>query len=207
MTARQQVRRATIEDLPQLKALWTQEQLLASDLEKRFKEFQVVADADGQVLGALGLQIAGQEGRLHSEVFPHFDQADAFRELLWQRFKTIAANFGLIRVWTQLDTLFWRQSEFGPASAEHLEKLPVAFGAAARPWLVVQLKQEVAASALALEQELVLMKAAERERTERLIRRGRLLKGLATGLLLLVFLLVLAWAFWLVKLKGRLPGR
>ena len=207
MTTRQQVRRATIEDLPQLRALWQQERLLSGDLEKRFKEFQVVADGDGRVLGALGLQIAGQEGRLHSEALLRFDQADALREMLWQRVKIMAANFGLVRVWTQLDSLFWRQSVFEAASPEKLEKLPSSFGGGARPWLVVQLKEEMAASVVALEQELALLKAAERERTDQLIRRGRFLKGVATAILVLVFLLVVVWAFFFVKWKGRLPAR
>jgi N-acetylglutamate synthase-like GNAT family acetyltransferase len=207
MTARQQVRRATIEDLPQLKGLWQQERLVGGDLERRFKEFQVVAEADGRVLGALGLQVAGAEGRLHSEVFLQFDQADALRELLWQRIKIMGANFGLVRVWTQLDSLFWRQNVFETASAERLEKLPASFGGGARPWLVVQIKEEVSAAAVALEQELALLKAAERERIDGLIRRGRFLKGIATGILLLVFLLVVVWAFSLVKLKSRVPGR
>ena len=49
MTPRQQIRRATIDDLPQLKALWEQEQLSAGELEKRFKEFQVVEGEGGEV--------------------------------------------------------------------------------------------------------------------------------------------------------------
>lgn len=207
MTPRQQLRRATIDDLPQLKALWEQEHLLSGELEKRFKEFQVVEGAGGEVLGGIGLQIAGQEGRLHSEVFLHFDQADALRELLWERAKTIAANFGLMRIWTQLDTLYWRQNVFEPASPERLEKLPPAFGGGARPWMVAQLKQESAVSAQALEQEIALLQAIERERTERIMLQARRLKWIATGMALLVFLLVIIWAFSFFKVQGRIPGR
>ena len=69
MTAQNlQVRRATIEDLPKLAALWTAEGLPVGNLEKRFKEFQLVQTEDGaEVLGAVGLQLVGNEGRLHSE--------------------------------------------------------------------------------------------------------------------------------------------
>jgi N-acetylglutamate synthase-like GNAT family acetyltransferase len=207
MTPRQQVRRATIEDLPQLKRLWAEERLLVSDLEKRFKEFQVVEGADGQVLGALGLQTAGHEGHLHSEVFLHFEQADALRELLWQRAQTMAVNLGLVRVWTQLETMYWRQNVFEPAAAEVLAKLPVSFGTVPRPWLVIQLKEENVMSAAVLEQELALFKAAERERTEMLIRRARILKAIAAGISLLVFVLALAWAISFFKLHGKIPGR
>src|SRR5687767_6620537 len=68
-TPQLQVRRATIDDLPKLAPLWREENLDVNDLEKRFKEFQVVEGPGGEIIGALGLQIAGQEGRLHSEVF------------------------------------------------------------------------------------------------------------------------------------------
>jgi N-acetylglutamate synthase-like GNAT family acetyltransferase len=207
MRPRQQVRRATIEDLPQLKRLWAEERLTVSDLEKRFKEFQVVEGADGQVAGALGLQTAGHEMRLHSEVFLHFDQADALRELLWERAKNMAASLGLVRVWTQLETMFWRQNVFEPASAEVLAKLPANFGSAPRPWLVIQLKEENVMSAAVLEQELALFKAAERERTERILRRARILKGIAAGISFVVFLLALAWAVSFFKMHGKLPGR
>src|SRR5947208_15870874 len=76
MTApNQQVRRATVEDLQKLAALWKQENLPAQDLEKRFKEFQVVEGEGGGILAAVGLQIVGPEGRLHSEAFAHPEQA------------------------------------------------------------------------------------------------------------------------------------
>jgi hypothetical protein len=69
MTAAPQyrARRATVEDLPQLISLWQLEQLPAASLEKRFKEFQVVSDAAGQVVGTIGLQVNGGQGVLHGE--------------------------------------------------------------------------------------------------------------------------------------------
>ena len=84
-TPNPQVRRATIEDLPNLVELWRQENLPAPDLEKRFKEFQIIEGAGGELAAAVGLQVAGLEARLHSEVFAHAEQADALRELLWER--------------------------------------------------------------------------------------------------------------------------
>src|SRR5260221_8194674 len=102
-TPNQQIRRATVEDVPKLVPLWQQENLPWQDLEKRFKEFQVVAEGP-EVLGAVGLQIAASEGQLHSEVFAHHEQADALREKLWERSKIVAANFGLVRLVTQLTT-------------------------------------------------------------------------------------------------------
>src|SRR5438552_10669281 len=124
MTPNQQVRRATVEDLRQLVPLWKQENLPWQDLEKRFKEFQVVAGQGGEVLGAIGLEIAGQEGRLHSEVFTHHDQADALRQTLWERIQIVANNFGLVRIWNQFTTPFWNQTAFQYASSEVFAKLP-----------------------------------------------------------------------------------
>src|SRR5688572_8151548 len=96
-TPQLQVRRATIDDLPKLAALWRDENLDVADLEKRFKEFQVVEGPGGEILGALGLQISGQEGRLHSEVFSLPEQADIVREKLWERAQILVNNHGLVR--------------------------------------------------------------------------------------------------------------
>src|SRR5882672_9665544 len=123
-----QVRRATIEDLPKLAALWQQEGLPAQDMEKRFKEFQLVEGHGGELVAAVGLQVAGLEVRLHSEVFAHAEQADALRDLLWERAQVVAQNHGLVRLWTQFGTPFWNHNGFRHAAADLLAKLPPAFG-------------------------------------------------------------------------------
>ena len=96
-TPQLQVRRATIDDLPKLAPLWREENLDVNDLEKRFKEFQIVEGPSGEVVGAVGLQVAGQEGRLHSEVFARPEQADLAREKLWERAQILVNNHGLLR--------------------------------------------------------------------------------------------------------------
>src|SRR5689334_7905888 len=115
-TQNPQVRRATIEDLPKLVALWQAEGLPVQTMEKRFKEFQVIAGTDDAILGVVGLEIAGLEGRLHSEAFAHPEQADDLRALFWERFQVLAQNHGLVRVWTQFATPFWTHSGFQVAS-------------------------------------------------------------------------------------------
>src|SRR5213594_3831243 len=87
-----QVRRATVDDIPKLITLWLQENLPCQDLEGRFKEFQVIENGNGGIAAAVGLQISGPEGRLHSEVFEDFGQADNLRGLLWDRLRTVAQN-------------------------------------------------------------------------------------------------------------------
>src|SRR5688572_8993095 len=117
-TPQLQVRRATIDDLPKLAPLWREENLDVDDLEKRFKEFQVAEGLSGEVIAALGLQVAGQEGRLHSEVFARPEEADLAREKLWERAQIIANNHGLVRVWTQLTAPFWHTNGFAPAPGD-----------------------------------------------------------------------------------------
>src|SRR5438105_1768747 len=177
-TPNQQVRRATIEDLQKLVLLWQQENLPCQQLEKRFKEFQVVEGEGGELLGATGLQITGHEGYLHSEAFAHAEQADGLREKLWERSRIVAGNFGLVRIWTQLVAPFWNASGFQYAPAETLAKLPPQFAGDPHPWKFIQLKPEVAAPA-ALDKEFAMFKEAERERTEQMFRQARILKIIA----------------------------
>ena len=204
-TPHMQVRRATVEDLPHIVPLWQQENLPWQDLEKRFKEFQVVEQA-GELLGAVGLQIGGSEGRLHSEVYLHPEQADALRDKLWERIQIIATNFGLVRLWTQFATPFWNRSGFQYASAEALAKLPASFGTDGHPWKFVQLRAESAAP-LSIDKEFALFKEAEKERTEQMFRQARVLKAIAVVVALTVFVLVAIWAFVFFKMQSRTLGR
>jgi N-acetylglutamate synthase-like GNAT family acetyltransferase len=192
-TPQLQVRRATVDDLPKLTSLWREENLDANDLEKRFKEFQVVDDQNGEILGALGLQIAGQEGRLHSEVFPRPEHADLARVKLWERVQILVNNHGLVRVWTQISTPFWHQNGFAPAPPDVLAKLPPSFAGNPAPWLFVKLREDVAT--VSIDKEFAIFKEAERERTEQMFRQARILKMialvLAGGVLVLVGILTL----------------
>jgi len=202
MTPNPQARRATVEDLQKLVPLWQQENLPWQDLEKRFKEFQVIEGEEGELLGAIGLQIAGCEGRLHSEVFAHAEQADALRDRLWERTQIVASNFGLVRVWMQFATPFWNQAGFQYASADLLQKLPAGFAGDPRPWKFVQLRPESAAP-VSLDKEFAMFKAAEKERPEQILRQARVLKMIAAILAFGVFILVAIGAYVFFKMQGR----
>ena len=206
-TPNQQVRRATIEDLPKLVELWQQENLPAQDLEKRFKEFQVVEDAGGELAAAVGLQVAGLEARLHSEVFAHPEQADALRELLWERAQVVAQNHGLVRLWTQFSTPFWNHSGFRHPAPDVLAKLPPVFAGEPHPWQFLQLKDEVVAP-VSLDKEFALFREMEKERTEKIFRQAKALKLVALVVVLVVFglvaFLVLSW--FRARGSGKLPG-
>ncbi len=190
-----------------LVALWQQENLPWQDLERRFKEFQVVEGEGGEVLGAVGLHIAGHEGQLHSEAFAHAEQADALREKLWERVKIVAVNFGLVRLWSQFATPFWNSSGFQYAPAEMLSKLPPGFAGDSHPWKYIQLKAEVAAP-LSIDKEFALFKETEKERTEQMFRQARILKFIAMivaiGILILV---VIIGYFFLFKMPPRTNKR
>ena len=159
-TSNPQVRRATIEDLPKLVPLWQQELLATPQLEKRFKEFQVV-ESEGEIIGAVGLEVAGSEGRLHSEVFAHPEQSDALRALLWERAQVVAQNHGLVRLWTQFATPFWNHSGFRYAGADQLAKLPASFGTNPQPWQYLQLRDDAAAP-VSIDKEFALFKQMEK---------------------------------------------
>jgi len=203
-TPNQQVRRATIEDLQKLALLWQEESLPWEQLEKRFKEFQVVEGEGGELLGAIGLQIAGHEGRLHSEAFAHAEQADALRGKLWERARIVAGNFGLIRIWTQFNAPFWNASEFQHATAEVLPKLPPSFLGDPHPWKFIQLRPDAAAP-VSIDKEFAMFKQAEKERTEQMFRQARVLKIIAAFVAVGVFILVVIWAYKFFQLQGRGP--
>ena len=200
-----QVRRANIEDLPKLVTLWQQESLAWQDLEKRFKEFQVVEAPDGEIAAALGLQVAAAEGHLHSEVFVHAEQSDALRELLWERAQVLAQNHGLIRLWTQFSTPFWNHSGFRCASPEVLAKRPGTFGDNVRPWQFLQLKDEAAAP-ISIDKEFALFREMEKERTEKMFRQAKVLKLVAVVIVLTVFGLVAFLVVSWFRARGRIPG-
>lgn len=200
-----QVRRATIDDLPKLLPLWRKENLPAQELEGRFKEFQVIENADGGIAGAIGLQVSGKEGRLHSESFEDFGQADSLRAALWDRVKTVAQNHGLVRVWSQFTSPYWRTTGFEMASNELLTKLPNNFGADRTPWTFVQLREDTAAN-ISLDKEFALFRESEKESTAKMMRQARVLKIVAGVIAFLVFVMVVAWAVMFFKLQKHPPA-
>jgi N-acetylglutamate synthase-like GNAT family acetyltransferase len=195
-------RRATIEDLPQLIPLWELEQLPAAELEKRFTEFQVVADDAGQVLAAIGVQISGADGLLHSEAIAKPEFADALRDLLWKRLQVTIRNHALERLWTQLNFPFWRELDFKAATAGQLALIPAQFKSRDGTW---DLKLLPAASATAVaEREFARLKLAQQEETARMQERVRWMKRVALGVTVVVFLLVIVWAVTLMKVGPKL---
>jgi len=169
------VRRATVDDLVTLRTIWLSMQLPADELEKRLKEFQVVENADGNVLGAVGIQFSKQHALLHGEGFSDFSVADAARELFWQRFEALAANHGIFRIWTQETSPFWMHWGFQPANAEMLSRLPEEWKTSEGKWFTIELKNEEAVTA-ALENKFAGFMDAEKKQTARVAEKARTLK-------------------------------
>jgi hypothetical protein len=190
-------RRATMEDLSQLISLWQIEQLPADALERRFTEFQVVSDDHGRVLGAIGIQVSGPHGLLHSECIAQPEMGDSLRELLWKRLQVMIHNHALERLWTQMNAPFWRDKGFGAASAEQVTSMPPQFKENERPWQVKILR--TADANAAIEREFARLQALRQEESARMQDRVQWMKRAALGVTVVVFILVVIWAIAMLK--------
>lgn len=194
-----QLRRATIEDVPALRDLWNAAGQPAAPLEKCFTEFQV-AENPAQVVGALGLRIAGPHGFVHGEVFHRAVGDEALRPLLWQRVLTVAANHGLVRLWTRHTGAFWSAQKFAPAG-DIVGRLPQEFGERDEGWFTLQLKDEQAAGT-SLEKEFELFRQVSRDETAAMMARAKMLKLVAAAVVAGVFILVMFGLYLYFSSRG-----
>ena len=191
------IRRATIEDLAALKAIWLSMRLPAETLESRLTEFQVVARA-GEVVGVLGFQIIRTAALLHGEGYSDFSVADAARELFWERIQSLASNYGVFRLWTQENSPFWRHWGFHPASGENLELLPAEWQQWDAPWFTQELKNEAAINA-ALHNQFAGYAAAEKKSAAEISARAKKVTTIFTVMFLGIFLICLVVLVVLIK--------
>lgn len=196
------LRRATVDDLIGLKQLWQRAHLQVLDLEKRLTEFQLMVTDSGDLLGAVGLQIDGKQGRVHSEAFTQPENQDKYRQQLWKRVQSIARNHGLVRLWTWESAPFWIQRGFQEATEEALQKLPAVFGDRAKPWLVLQLREENIA-VISLEKEFELFEAAQREGSEKLMQQAKVLRYVAY---IILGIAVLVGGYFLLQIFMKNPS-
>jgi N-acetylglutamate synthase-like GNAT family acetyltransferase len=173
------IRRATVDDLVTLREIWLSMRLPADELEKRLKEFQVVEDAGGNVLGAVGIQFSKQHALLYGEGFSDFSVADAARELFWRRIEALAANHGIFRIWTQETSPFWNHWGFQPANAEILSRLPDEWKSFEGQWFTLELKNEEAITA-ALEGKFAGFMDTEKKQTSLVAEKARTLNRIIT---------------------------
>ncbi len=200
------VRRATLDDLPHLTSLWQTMHFRTDELGKRVTEFQIAEGGDGKLVGAVALQIAERQGRVHSEGFSDFAVADQIRPLFWDRLQSVARNHGLLRLWTKERAPFWSHCGLQAADPEALQKLPALWRAEPTDWLTLKLKDEVEA-VLSLDKEFAMFMESEKQRTQRAFQHARILKIIATLIALVVFVLVVMGAFLLFKKNPSLLRR
>jgi N-acetylglutamate synthase-like GNAT family acetyltransferase len=198
-----QARRATLEDLPRLKTLWAAMQFTAVDLERQLTDFQVAVDEADVVVGAIGFQMSQRHACLHSEAFEDFSLADYARPVLWNRIQNLAANHGLVRIWTREHSPFWSHNGFQPAAAEVLEKLPAPWDRTQTDWLTVKLKDEE--SLASLDKEFALFVESEKQQRSQLLGQAKTLKTILIVGIIVISLLFLGGAVWLL-LKQRQSG-
>jgi N-acetylglutamate synthase-like GNAT family acetyltransferase len=192
------VRRATLDDIGQLTALWQSMHFPADDLAKRITEFQVAEAEDGMVVGAVGLQIAEKQGRIHSEAFTDFALADQLRPQLWERLQAVGTNNGLYRIWTQEQAPFWSRCGLTKADEETLEKLPATWRGQPDPWLTLKLREDVQ-EVISADKEFALFMESERQRTAKTFQQARVLKFVATVVAVIVLVLVMTGAFLVLR--------
>ncbi len=198
-----QVRRATLDDLDALTALWNSMKFSAADLKNRLTEFQVAQGADGKVAGAVGFQILQRHGLIHSEAFEDFSVADQVRPLLWGRIQALAMNHGIVRLWTQENAPFWTHSGLQPADSNAVQRMPESWNRSAPGWLTLRLKDEDVL--LSLDKEFALFKEAEKQNTAVTLNHARKMKTVATVIGATVAFLLFAAAIYLL-LTRKAPG-
>ncbi len=200
------VRRAPLDDVGPLVKLWKSMNFPADELAKRITEFQVAEGAKGELLGAVGLQIAQRQGLVHSEAFADFAHAEPLRQPLWERLQAVATNHGLLRLWTQEQAPFWHHSGLVKADEEALQKLPAAWRASSTPWLTLKLKDDLE-EVISADREFALFMESERDRTRRAMQQARALKVVATLIAFGVLMLVIVGGFLLIKHNPQLLHR
>ena len=190
------VRRATTDDFPGLKSLWNSTGLPADKLDKRLTEFQVVESEDGQIAGAIGLQIIRQHALLHSEAYADYSLADTARPLFWERIQLIASHHGVFRLWTQENSPFWSNCGFRIVITESLVQLPEEWKRFEGKWYWLQLKNEEALATL--EKELTVFRESEKQRTTRSLEKARTMTTAITVLCFGIFFICVGVLIYLI---------
>jgi len=201
------VRRATVDDLPGLTQLWARCGLQVLDLERHLTEFQLVSTWDGDLEAALALRVQGHEGLLHSEAFARPDQEDDFRQLLWERMRNLARNYGLLRLWTQEQGPFWHHvAGFEVVPTEQQKKFPSAFGPSHHLWFVTTLRHD-APGGVSVEQEFELFQQASRASLNQVFEQTRRLRFAGYLVAAVLFLSVFGLGLYVVlRLRRERDG-
>lgn len=199
------VRKARIDDLPTLRALWRQTLLPVDQLEKTFTEFFVLCRADGVILAALGVRQFGWHALLHSEAYLSPAKEDLYRHWLWTHLQEVARRHGIIRFWiSEARQSPWVQFGFVQASDDELARLPEQFANCSRAsWYTYALVDDHTLEQAAQINIQALRAELDRER-DRWQKWGTLWKATALAISLAILIIAL-WLFLQTHFVSRLP--
>jgi hypothetical protein len=197
------VRRATLEDMSVLTEVWKSMRFPVDDLSKRVTEFQVAENADGKLIGAIGMQIAEKQGRIHSEGFTDFAHTDQVRPMLWERIQSVAANHGLLRLWTTEQAPFWSRCGLGKPDDEAMSKLPAVWRNEPGAWLTLKLRDDLE-TLISADKEFALFMESEKEQTRRTFQQAKMLKMIATLVAIALLGVVMIGGFLVLKRNPNL---
>lgn len=199
-----QVRRAVVDDLPQLRELWREAGFPQGDLERRFTEFQVVADSVNRVEGALAIQISELQGLVRWEAYRAKPAPTELQEMLWTRLLTVTKNNGVWLLWSLSGDEVGLARGFTPTAQERAKKIPAVFEKFGAAWFTLQLKEE--AQPPSLDAEFKLFVASQKAETERALKQGKGLRAFAYLLLTVVVGLLIYGGILLVQEMAKRPG-
>lgn len=194
-------RRAAVEDLAALQALWQEVGMPWEELGGFLNEFQVTTDDDGLITSAIGMLIEGDQALLHSEAIRPGSDADLARSALWRRVQIVARHQGVQRVWTQEDAEYWRSSGFSPVPPPLVDRVQASFLKSADSWTACDLMDPERAKAMVNEQ-LAILEAERMREAEAFQHKVRIFRAFA---ILLAFV-VLSACLWFLYRIANTPG-
>lgn len=200
-------RRATVEDLPALQALWQIGGLPADELEKFLTEFQVVpGEGEGVLLGAIGLMVEGNDALLHSEALAPGDEGDEIRAALWRRLQIVARNQGIHRLWTQEDADYWRTGGFVAAPVETVAAATAAFVHKTATWMVCELIDPAKAKQLVTEQ-MAIWHATRAQEADELQNKIRAFRNASILIAAIVVVLMIGMVVFVLRQRPEILQR
>lgn len=198
MEVRYQIRRATLDDLPALKALWEVARYPVAELERRLTQFQLVERPDGVLCGAFGFRATGMHGLLFGAAFHSRQQVIECQPAAWERVETLCRTQGVARLWLRSEPDgIWRDRGFRPTENRELKRLPPDFATAGRgDWWTLVLRDENMLEE-ALKREMGEHQAEQLAQAERLQRSATVLKWIAMLIAFGIFAAAMAVLFTL----------
>jgi len=195
-------RRATVDDLPQLKQLWEERSYPVDEFERRITDFYLVENKKvRKILAVIGICFLEGAAMVHCELFCDIENQNLYRDMLWSNLKKLARNKGASRLWLQGQVSFWKNKGFEVATEELLmEKPDFPYTEERVPWFFFQLfdAEKIAEADFQLKE---MQKTEMDQLSNQLIWLRNI--GLVTGFTIIACLLIM----FLISFITSYPGR